>query len=491
MPIFVSSSLAPKSGATWFILEDKYLRGGLQVCATLTVRNAIDAFNRKAGMLAFVAEDQTLYMLEADLTTWTEAQVAPSTHTHAAADITADPLYQFVTEDDKTAWSAKQDPSEKGQPNGYAPLDAAGLLPENLMPPISITDTYVVVDEVEMLATGAQRGDVAVRTDLNKSFILRGSHSTVLDNWQELLTPTTGVISVSAVAPIVNSGTAQAPNLTLAPSSNATDGYMSAAQAAKLDSIAPSATAYEHPVGDGNLHVPATSTTSNGKVLTAGATAGSLSWATPAATGVTNVSGNSPLVIANPSTTPTISLPAATSSVDGYLKATDWVTFNSKGTGIVTGVTGAGAISVTGTTAPVISIDAATTSAPGTMSAADKIKLDGIAEGAVTDIAEGTRTATSVLVTSSTGADATLSAATTSLAGVMAAADKTKLDGIASGATAYTHPAGDVDCGRHCGFSVLDYSGCRYSYRRYCKLTGSFQRRCCTRYLDACGYVIR
>jgi hypothetical protein len=38
---------------------------------------------------------------------------------------------------------------------------------------------------------------------------------------------------------------------------------------------------YTHPTGDGNLHVPATGTTNNGKVLTAGATAGSLSWETP------------------------------------------------------------------------------------------------------------------------------------------------------------------------------------------------------------------
>ncbi len=35
---------------------------------------------------------------------------------------------------------------------------------------------------------------------------------------------------------------------------------------------------YSHPTGDGNLHVPATGTTNGGKVLTAGATAGSLSW---------------------------------------------------------------------------------------------------------------------------------------------------------------------------------------------------------------------
>lgn len=39
-------------------------------------------------------------------------------------------------------------------------------------------------------------------------------------------------------------------------------------------------TIYEHPTADGYLHVPATSTTNNGKVLMAGATAGSVSWQT-------------------------------------------------------------------------------------------------------------------------------------------------------------------------------------------------------------------
>lgn len=40
--------------------------------------------------------------------------------------------------------------------------------------------------------------------------------------------------------------------------------------------------AYTHPTGDGNQHIPVTSTTSNGKVLTAGATAGSAAWEAPA-----------------------------------------------------------------------------------------------------------------------------------------------------------------------------------------------------------------
>lgn len=39
-------------------------------------------------------------------------------------------------------------------------------------------------------------------------------------------------------------------------------------------------TVYTHPTSDGSLHVPATGTTNAGKVLTAGSTAGSLSWQT-------------------------------------------------------------------------------------------------------------------------------------------------------------------------------------------------------------------
>lgn len=39
-------------------------------------------------------------------------------------------------------------------------------------------------------------------------------------------------------------------------------------------------TIYKHPTGDGNLHVPAVGTANNGKVLKAGATAGSITWST-------------------------------------------------------------------------------------------------------------------------------------------------------------------------------------------------------------------
>ena len=57
---------------------------------------------------------------------------------------------------------------------------------------------------------------------------------------------------------------------------------MSAADKTKLDGIATGANLYTHPTGDGNLHVPATGTTNNQKVLKAGSTAGSIAWGTVA-----------------------------------------------------------------------------------------------------------------------------------------------------------------------------------------------------------------
>lgn len=56
------------------------------------------------------------------------------------------------------------------------------------------------------------------------------------------------------------------------------------------------------------------------------------------------------------------------------------------------------------------------------------------------------RDGTTVTVISSTGSNAILPQATTALAGVMSAADKTKLDGIETGANNYSHPdhTGDV-----------------------------------------------
>ena len=61
-----------------------------------------------------------------------------------------------------------------------------------------ITDTFVVASQAAMLALStAEQGDIAVRTDINKTFILKQSPYSTLANWQELLTPTDAVQSVN------------------------------------------------------------------------------------------------------------------------------------------------------------------------------------------------------------------------------------------------------------------------------------------------------
>jgi hypothetical protein len=84
-----------------------------------------------------------------------------------------------------------------GSANGVATLDSGGKVPSGQLPAIAITDTFVVVSQSAMLALTAETGDVAVRTDLNKSFILTASPASTLANWQELLTPTDAVTSVA------------------------------------------------------------------------------------------------------------------------------------------------------------------------------------------------------------------------------------------------------------------------------------------------------
>ena len=88
--------------------------------------------------------------------------------------------------------------TQKAAALGVATLDASGKLLSSQVSAIAITDTYVVASQAAMLAlSAAETGDIAVRTDLNKTFILKGTTYSVLADWQELLTPTDAVQSVN------------------------------------------------------------------------------------------------------------------------------------------------------------------------------------------------------------------------------------------------------------------------------------------------------
>lgn len=77
--------------------------------------------------------------------------------------------------------------------------------------------------------------------------------------------------------------------------------------------------------------------------------------------------------VANSTTTPVITLnvPTASAANRGVLSSADWTTFNNKGSGTVTSVTGTAPVVSSGGTTPAISMAAATTSVSGYLTSTD------------------------------------------------------------------------------------------------------------------------
>lgn len=101
-------------------------------------------------------------------------------------------------------------------------LTAGATIHVDNLPPITITDTFVVANETAMLALIAQTGDVAVRSDEKKTYILKGTAPTLLSNWEWLQSPTDLVLSVAGktgavtldMADITDAGTAATADVT-------------------------------------------------------------------------------------------------------------------------------------------------------------------------------------------------------------------------------------------------------------------------------------
>lgn len=95
-----------------------------------------------------------------------------------------------------------------GASNGFAGLDGNGKVPLSQLPAIAITDTYPVSSEVEQNALSgapwfAEKGDIAVRSDQNKSYIHNGGTTTTMADWTLLSTPTDSVLSVAGKTGVV------------------------------------------------------------------------------------------------------------------------------------------------------------------------------------------------------------------------------------------------------------------------------------------------
>lgn len=87
--------------------------------------------------------------------------------------------------------------AQKGAADGVATLGSDQKLSASQVPAIAISDAFAVASQAAMLALNAQRGDVAIRTDLSRSFVLSTDSPSTLADWLELQTPADTVSSVN------------------------------------------------------------------------------------------------------------------------------------------------------------------------------------------------------------------------------------------------------------------------------------------------------
>jgi hypothetical protein len=122
--------------------------------------------------------------------------------------------------------------STMGAANGVASLDASGLIPTSQMPPLAISEPFIVASQAAMLALTAQRGDVAIRTDVNKTYILATDSPSTLADWKEMLTPTDAVSSVDGRVGAVTLADLYAPYSLIASVGDTTTNFVTVFEAA-------------------------------------------------------------------------------------------------------------------------------------------------------------------------------------------------------------------------------------------------------------------
>ena len=87
---------------------------------------------------------------------------------------------------------------DTGTSEGNVPvINANGKIDTSILPALAITDTFTTANESEMLALSTDKGDVCIRTDLSKTYILKQAPASTLANWAEIVSPADAVQSVN------------------------------------------------------------------------------------------------------------------------------------------------------------------------------------------------------------------------------------------------------------------------------------------------------
>lgn len=126
----------------------------------------------------------------------------------SSSPLSASDYFEFVNSNNLTGViNSKIDELDLGSASQYdvgdsggsvVVLDSDGKIPQKYIPQIAITNTFVVSSQSEMLGlSAAEVGDICIRNDESKTYILKAEPYSTLSNWQELKAPTDKVTSVN------------------------------------------------------------------------------------------------------------------------------------------------------------------------------------------------------------------------------------------------------------------------------------------------------
>jgi hypothetical protein len=163
------------------------------------------ALSVKADTAYVVNKVAAATIVDADATTKGKIQLAGDLAGSAAAPTVPGLALKANAVDVATALALKLDANQKGIANGVATLNSLGIIPSDQLPPVTISSTNVVASDAAMIAlSNATVGSIAVRTDVNKNYVLSALPANTLANWIELLTPGAPVQTVNGYTGSIN-----------------------------------------------------------------------------------------------------------------------------------------------------------------------------------------------------------------------------------------------------------------------------------------------
>lgn len=127
-----------------------------------------------------------------------------------AADVASSLLAKANVLDMNTGLAAKLDANALPTALATKADLVGGKIPSSQIPPIAITDVFTVTSQAAMLALIAERGDIAIRADINTVYILSTESPGTLADWLQISVPSGAVTSVVGKTGIITAADIQA-----------------------------------------------------------------------------------------------------------------------------------------------------------------------------------------------------------------------------------------------------------------------------------------